>query len=121
MPVLNHQFGYDFKVDTRLNHLDCLAQHGWLSFDVTHMGYPEGYLLSPCCVHGYRAVYGPRPKQDWIPYNRQEQQLRYKVTRVSGSYVATGATKGSRTTINVDERVVGYFTPNGQPKSIWKF
>ena len=51
--------------DTRLSHLDCLAKLGWLAFDVTHMGEPDGYLLSPCCEHGYRAVYSPRPKIEW--------------------------------------------------------
>jgi len=51
--------------DTRLQHLDCLKKLGWLGFDVTHMGDPDGYLLSPCCEHGYRVVYGPRPKLDW--------------------------------------------------------
>ena len=51
-------------VDTRLSHLRCLQQAGWLSFDVTHMGEPDGYLLTPCCIHGYRGVYGPRPKLD---------------------------------------------------------
>ena len=51
--------------DTRLQHLDCLKKLGWLGFDITHMGDPDGYLLSPCCEHGYRVVYGPRPKLDW--------------------------------------------------------
>lgn len=51
-------------VDTRLSHMRCLQQMGWLSFDVTHMGEPDGYLLTPCCPHGYRAVYSPRPKLD---------------------------------------------------------
>ena len=51
--------------DTRLSHLDCLQKLGWLSFDVTHMGEPDGYLLSPCCEHGYRAVWSPRPKMEW--------------------------------------------------------
>lgn len=51
--------------DTRLQHLDCLKKLGWLGFDVTHMGDPDGYLLSPCCEHGYRATYGPRAKLDW--------------------------------------------------------
>ena len=51
-------------VDTRLSHMRCLQQMGWLSFDVTHMGEPDGYLLTPCCPHGYRGVYSPRPKLD---------------------------------------------------------
>ena len=51
--------------DTRLSHLDCLVRSGWLSFDVTHMGEPDGFLLSPCCIHGYRAVWGSRPKIEW--------------------------------------------------------
>lgn len=51
--------------DTRLEHLDCLSKAGWLAFDVTHMGEPEGYFMSPCCIHGYRAVWGPRPKLEW--------------------------------------------------------
>lgn len=51
--------------DTRLEHIDCLSKLGWLAFDVTHMGEPDGYLLGPCCQHGYRAVYSPRPKVEW--------------------------------------------------------
>ena len=58
--------------DTRLSHIDCLRRLGWLSFDVTHMGEPDGYLLSPCCEHGYRAVWGPRPKLEWArPLTRE--------------------------------------------------
>jgi len=45
--------------------MDCLAQLGWLQFDTTHMGEPDGYLLTPCCVHGYRGVYSPRFKLEW--------------------------------------------------------
>ena len=59
-------------LDTRLDHLKDLQAMGWLSFDVTHMGEPDGYLLSPCCEHGYRAVYGPRPKLDWTRGNVDE-------------------------------------------------
>ena len=51
--------------DTRLSHLDCLMKLGWLSFDATHMGEPDGYLLTPCCIHGFRGVYSPRSKLDW--------------------------------------------------------
>ena len=51
-------------VDTRISHMRCLQQLGWLTMDTTHMGEPDGYLLTPCCIHGYRAVYGPRPKLD---------------------------------------------------------
>ena len=57
-------------LDTRLDHLKEITK--WLSFDVTHMGEPDGYLLSPCCEHGYRAVYGPRPKLDWTRGNVDE-------------------------------------------------
>lgn len=55
--------------DTRLAHLDSLAKLGWLSFDVTHMGEPDGYLMTPCNAEGYRAVYGPRPKLSWQKAN----------------------------------------------------
>lgn len=51
--------------DTRLSHLDSLRRLGWLSFDVTHMGEPDGYLMSPCNAEGYRAVWGPRSKIEW--------------------------------------------------------
>ena len=47
-------------------HIDCLAKKGWLAFDTTHMGEPDSFLLSPCCEHGYRAVYSPRPKLDFL-------------------------------------------------------
>ena len=59
-------------LDTRLDHLKDLQAMGWLSFDVTHMGEPDGYLLSPCTLRGYRAVYGPRPKLDWTRGNVDE-------------------------------------------------
>jgi len=45
-------------------HLDCLKQH--LVLDVTHQGDPDSVLLSPCCVHGYRAVFSNRPKLDFV-------------------------------------------------------
>jgi len=47
-------------------HIQCLAKKGWLTVDVTHIGEPDSYLLSPCCEHGYRAMYTPRPKLDFF-------------------------------------------------------
>lgn len=47
-------------------HIQCLAKKGYLMYDVTHMGDPDSFLLSPCCEHGYRAVWSPRPKLDFI-------------------------------------------------------
>ena len=57
-------------LDTSHRHLDCLAREGWLSFDVSSMGDPDGYLMTPCCIHGYRAVYSARPKLSWKRWNK---------------------------------------------------
>ncbi len=47
-------------------HIQCLSNKGILSIDVTHSGEPDSFLLSPCCEHGFRAVYSPRPKLDFL-------------------------------------------------------
>lgn len=45
-------------------HIVCLKKH--LTLDVTHQGDPDSILLSPCCEHGYRAVFSNRPKLDFV-------------------------------------------------------
>jgi len=55
-----------YEDNISINHMDCLAALGWLAFDTTHMGDPDSYLMSPCCTHGYRAVFGPRPALDYV-------------------------------------------------------
>lgn len=47
-------------------HIQCLSNKGILSIDVTHIGEPDSVLLSPCCEHGFRAVYSARPKIDFL-------------------------------------------------------
>ena len=73
--------------DTRLSHIDSLRRLGWLSFDVTHMGEPDGYLMSPCNAEGYRAVWGPRPKIEWT---RAYTQSGVQQGQSQGSYATPG-------------------------------
>ena len=55
-----------YEDNVSINHMDCLAALGWLAFDTTHMGDPDSYLMTPCCPHGYRAVFSPRPVLDYV-------------------------------------------------------
>jgi hypothetical protein len=64
------------------NHMDCLAALGWLAFDTTHMGDPDSYLMTPCCTHGYRAVFGPRPVLDYVK-GRYQQDYGQGATHIS--------------------------------------
>ena len=87
-------------VDVSLEHLDCLSKSGWLSFDTTFMGDPDGYMMTPCCIHGYRAVYGPRPTLDWIPHRNlslsafESRFTKEQAAGREGSWVlVTGATQ----------------------------
>ena len=34
--------------------------------DMTHVGDPDAFLLSPCSFKGYRIVYGPRQRLDYV-------------------------------------------------------
>lgn len=62
--------------DTRLVHLDCHMKAGHLQSAVDFIGRPDSPLLSPCCRHGYRAVWGPRQPLrmekalENVPFNR---------------------------------------------------
>lgn len=63
-----------YHIDTRIDHEVCLAR--WLAFDVMTIGDPDAPLLSPCCEHGYRAVWDRRRIINYrLPYvpNRADE------------------------------------------------
>ena len=53
--------------DTTLSHVECLHRMGGIfDTDITHIGNPRSYVLSPCCEHGYRAIFSARPVLDFV-------------------------------------------------------
>ena len=80
-------------------HIQCLAKKGWLMYDVTHMGEPDSYLLSPCCEHGYRAVYSPRPKLDFLRNKENLDENTLAERRILQRSLAAASTEQERSII----------------------
>ena len=66
-------------INTQINHEECLVRAGWMSFDVMTIGDPDAPLFSPCCEHGYRAVWDKSRILSWrlphIPNTADEGRI----------------------------------------------